>query len=96
MTTNTIGANGIETDSREASADVLKIKQVIVDKLGVDASVLVNKAAFADDLGVDSLDVFELIIELEREFDITIPTEEAEKLLTVGSVISYIMTHKKI
>ena len=93
MTADTIGTNGT---GMETAADVLKIKRVIVDKLGVDESVLVNKASFADDLGVDSLDVFELIIELEKEFDITVPAEGAEKLLTVGSVISCISKHKKI
>jgi len=68
----------------------LRIKKIMVDKLGLHESQLTDSAGFVYDLGVDSLDVMELQIELEKEFDITIPTEKAEKLATVGALIHYI------
>ena len=67
-----------------------KIKKIIVDKLGVDESEVTSEASFTNDLGADSLDTVELIMEFEKEFDISIPDEEAEKILTVGEVISYL------
>jgi len=67
-----------------------KIKKIIVDKLGVDESEVTNEASFTNDLGADSLDTVELIMEFEKEFDISIPDEEAEKIQTVGEVISYL------
>lgn len=73
------------------SADVLdKVKSVIADKLEVEPSKITPEANFTDDLGADSLDVVELVMALEEEFDIEIPDEEAEKLTTVQSVIDYI------
>jgi acyl carrier protein len=73
------------------SADVLdKVKAVISDKLEVEASKITPEANFTDDLGADSLDVVELVMALEEEFDIEIPDEEAEKLQTVQAVIDYI------
>ena len=72
-------------------ADVAdKIKKIIVDKLGVDESEVTNDASFTNDLGADSLDTVELIMEFEKEFDISIPDEEAEKIQTVGQVIDYL------
>ncbi len=72
-------------------ADVAtKIKKIIVDKLGVDESSVTNDASFTNDLGADSLDTVELIMEFEKEFDISIPDEDAEKIQTVGDVISYL------
>ena len=72
-------------------ADVAeKIKKIIVDKLGVDESEVTNEASFTNDLGADSLDTVELIMEFEKEFDISIPDEEAEKIQTVGQVIDYL------
>ncbi len=67
-----------------------KVKQIIVDKLGVDASEVTNEASFTNDLGADSLDTVELIMEFEKEFDISIPDEEAEKITTVGMAISFL------
>jgi len=67
-----------------------KVKQIIVDKLGVDDSEITNEASFTNDLGADSLDTVELIMEFEKEFDISIPDEEAEKIQTVGMAISYL------
>tara|TARA_B100000497_G_C7694975_1_gene424101 strand:- start:822 stop:1055 length:234 start_codon:yes stop_codon:yes gene_type:complete len=71
-----------------------KIKKIIVDKLGVDESEVTNEASFTNDLGADSLDTVELIMEFEKEFDISIPDEEAEKIQTVGEVINYLNSTK--
>jgi len=68
-----------------------KINQHIIDKLGVEESVVQDDASFADDLGADSLDVFELLAEIEKDFDIKIPDEDAERLRTVGALKNYIM-----
>lgn len=67
-----------------------KIKSVIVDQLGVDESQVTMEASFADDLGADSLDVVDLIMGIEQEFDIEIPDEDAEKISTVGDAVNYI------
>ena len=67
-----------------------KVKAIIVDKLGVDESEVTNDASFTNDLGADSLDTVELIMEFEREFDLSIPDEKAEGIATVGMAIEYI------
>jgi acyl carrier protein len=67
-----------------------KVKAIIVDKLGVDETEVTNEASFTNDLGADSLDTVELIMEFEKEFDLAIPDDEAEKILTVGEAISHI------
>ena len=67
-----------------------KVKEVIMDKLGVDEDKIKIEASFVDDLGADSLDTVELIMQLEEEFGMEIPDEEAEKLTTVGSAVDYI------
>lgn len=67
-----------------------KVKAIIVDKLGVDESEVTNDASFTNDLGADSLDTVELIMELEKEFDIQIPDDEAEGIATVGDAISFV------
>ena len=67
-----------------------KVKQIIVDKLGVDESEVTMEASFTNDLGADSLDTVELIMEFEKEFDIQIPDDQAENIATVGQAISYI------
>ncbi len=73
------------------SADVLaKVQAVVSDKLEVDAEKITPAANFTDDLGADSLDVVELVMALEEEFNVEIPDEEAEKLQTVQSVVDYI------
>ena len=71
-----------------------KVTEIIVDKLGVDESSVVPAASFTNDLGADSLDTVELIMELEKQFDITIPDEEAEKITTVQDALDYIAAHK--
>ncbi|HEY8366183.1 MAG TPA: acyl carrier protein [Bacteroidia bacterium] len=67
-----------------------KVKAIIVDKLGVDESEVTENASFTNDLGADSLDTVELIMEFEKEFEIAIPDEQAEKIGTVGDAIKYI------
>ena len=71
-----------------------KIKDVIIDKLGVDETAITEEAHFVNDLGADSLDTVELIMEFEEEFSIEIPDEEAENITTVTSAIKYIDEHK--
>lgn len=72
-----------------------RVKAIIVDKLGVDENEVTETAEFTKDLGADSLDTVELIMDFEKEFDITIPDEEAEKIATVGDAISYIEAAQK-
>lgn len=72
-----------------------KVRMVIVEKLGVEESEVTKESSFVDDLGADSLDNVELIMELEKEFDLTIPDEEAEKITTVGEAVAYIEQHAK-
>ncbi|MDO5395098.1 MAG: acyl carrier protein [Bacteroidales bacterium] len=67
-----------------------RVKAIIVDKLGVDEGQVTESAAFTTDLGADSLDTVDLIMEFEKEFDIKIPDEQAEKIQTVGDAIKYI------
>ena len=70
-----------------------RVKNVIVDQLSVDADEVTLEASFVDDLCADSLDVVELIMGLETEFDIEIPDEDAEKISTVGDAVEYIKSH---
>lgn len=70
-----------------------RVKSVIVDQLGVDEDAVTLEATFVDDLDADSLDVVELIMGLETEFDLEIPDEEAEKIKTVGDAVDYIKNH---
>lgn len=71
-----------------------KVKKIIVDRLGVDESEVTNEASFTNDLGADSLDTVELIMEFEKEFETSIPDEDAEKITTVGQAITYIEAQK--
>ena len=71
-----------------------KVKDIIVEQLGVDESEVVMEASFIDDLGADSLDIVELIMALEEEFDLEIPDKEAEKIATVGDAVEYIKAHQ--
>ncbi|MFC2113789.1 acyl carrier protein [Bacteroidota bacterium] len=72
-----------------------KVKAIIVEKLGVDESEVTHEASFTNDLGADSLDTVELIMEFEKEFNVSIPDEQAEKIGTVGQAISYLETELK-
>jgi acyl carrier protein len=72
-------------------ADVLeRVTKIVVDRLGVDEAEVKVEARFKDDLGADSLDVVELVMELEDEFDMEISDEDAEKIVTVGDAVNYI------
>ena len=72
-----------------------RVIAIIVDKLGVQESEVTPTASFTNDLGADSLDTVELIMEFEKEFNIAIPDDQAEKIVTVGDAISYIETNVK-
>lgn len=72
-----------------------KVKAIIVDKLGVDESEVTPEASFTNDLGADSLDTVELIMEFEKEFGVSIPDEEAQKISTVGDAIAHVEALKK-
>ncbi len=67
-----------------------KVKAIIVDKLNVEETEVTNEASFTNDLGADSLDTVELIMEFEKEFGISIPDDQAEKITTVGDAVAYI------
>ena len=70
-----------------------KVKRIIVEQLGVAETAVTMEASFIDDLGADSLDIVELIMALEEEFDIEIPDADAEKVVSVGDVVDYIKDH---
>ena len=71
-----------------------KVKEIIVEKLGVDEAEITPEANFTKDLGADSLDTVELIMEFEKAFEISIPEEEAQKIATVGDAVKYIEAQK--
>lgn len=71
-----------------------KIKELIVDSLGIEEDQITMEASFKEDLKVDSLDLFEMVMSLEDEFGVEIPTEELENMVTVGDVVNYIEEHK--
>ena len=72
-----------------------RVNAIIVDKLGVDESEVTPEASFTNDLGADSLDTVELIMEFEKEFNISIPDEQAENITTVGDAITYLEQNVK-
>lgn len=71
-----------------------RVKNIICDQLAVEAEKVTDTASFIDDLGADSLDIVELVMTMEEEFELDIPDEDAEKMKTVGDVVSYIKTKK--
>lgn len=72
-----------------------KVKSIIADQLGVGEDEIKPESSFIEDLGADSLDIVELVMAMEEEFEIEIPDEEAENIKTVGDAVNYINTHKK-
>ena len=72
-----------------------QIKKMVADNLGVEESKITENASFKDDLGADSLDLFELTMALEDEYGIEIPSEDLEKIVTVGDVVEYVNAHKE-
>jgi acyl carrier protein len=77
-----------------ADDTMAKVKEVIVDQLNVDEGDVTETATFIDDLGADSLDLVELVMALEEDFDISIPDEEVESIRTVGDAVAYIEQHR--
>lgn len=72
-----------------------KIKELVADNLGVDAATITENSSFKEDLGADSLDLFELVMTLEEEYEIEIPTDDLEQIVTVEDVVNYINEHKE-
>ena len=72
-----------------------QIKKMVAENLGVEESQITEKSSFKDDLGADSLDLFELTMALEDEYGIEIPSEDLEKIVTVGDVVEYVNAHKE-
>jgi acyl carrier protein len=88
-------SEGCETPIEDDMSNVEeKVKDIIVEELGVEREKLTSEASFMEDLGADSLDTVELVMAFEKEFDIDIPDEDAEKLRTVGDAMNYL--HEKI
>lgn len=71
------------------------IKKLVAENLGIEEETITENASFKEDMGVDSLDLFELVMALEEEYDLEIPMEDLEKLNTVGEVAAYIQAHKE-
>ena len=72
-----------------------KIREMIAENLNIEKSTITEEASFKEDLGVDSLDLFELVMALEEEFGVEIPTEDLEELTTVGAVVKYVESHQE-
>ena len=72
-----------------------RVKKVIADQLGLDVNEITMESSFVDDLGADSLDIVELIMALEEDFEIEIPDEDAEKITSVGNIVDYIKAHNE-
>ena len=85
----------INLNSKVMSEIAERVKAIIVDKLSVEESEVTNEASFTNDLGADSLDTVELIMEFEKEFNISIPDDQAEKITTVGDAIKYVEDNVK-
>lgn len=86
-----------ETRSPDANRDRVRseVVDIISNRLGVGKEQITDQTTFQEDLGADSLDVVELVMELEEKFKIQIPDEEAEKIKTVGAAVEYVVTHQK-
>ena len=82
-------------NSKEMSEIASKVKSIIVEKLGVEESEVTHEASFTNDLGADSLDTVELIMEFEKEFNVSIPDDQAENIQTVGQAITYLEENVK-
>ena len=80
----------MEEEVKKSASVEDRVKKIIAEQLGVDEEEVIPEASFVDDLGADSLDTVELVMAFEEEFDIEIPDEDAEKILTVGKAMDYI------
>ena len=85
----------LKAHRNEMSEIADKVKSIIIEKLGVDEAEVTTEASFTNDLGADSLDTVELIMEFEKEFNVSIPDDQAENIQTVGQAISYLEEHAK-
>jgi len=91
LTANCISLHRVLTKILSKMSEIAsKVKSIIIDKLGVEESEVTHEASFTNDLGADSLDTVELIMEFEKEFNISIPDDQAENIATVGDAISYL------
>lgn len=72
-----------------------KVKDIVVEQLGISEDIVTMQATFVDDLAADSLDIVELIMQIEEEFKLEIPDTDAEKIVTIGDVVTYIQSHKE-
>lgn len=91
LTANSISLHRVLTKILSKMSEIAsKVKSIIIDKLGVEESEVTHEASFTNDLGADSLDTVELIMEFEKEFNISIPDDQAENIATVGDAISYL------
>ena len=88
------GPPGPREETQEMASVEDKVKSIIVEQLGISEDEVKPEASFIDDLGADSLDIVELVMAMEEEFEIEIPDEEAENIKTVGDAINYISQHK--
>jgi acyl carrier protein len=86
---------GKETDMAVREEITARVKSIVVEQLGVDAEKVVPEALFVEDLGADSLDIVELIMALEEEYDMEIPDEDAEKIGSVNDVIQYVLSKQE-
>ena len=85
----------VKTNMRRRTKHVRTDQKMVADNLGVEESKITENASFKDDLGADSLDLFELTMALEDEYGIEIPSEDLEKIVTVGDVVEYVNAHKE-
>lgn len=88
-------ALGFNKITKKMSEIAQKVKSIIIDKLGVEESEVTPEASFTNDLGADSLDTVELIMEFEKEFNLSIPDDQAENISTVGQAIAYLEENVK-
>jgi acyl carrier protein len=85
----------VEVEGIMASSVLDRVRERVAHQLGVESETIMRESSFVEDLGADSLDVVELVMALEEEFEIEIPDEQAEKIVTVGDAVKYIESHAK-
>ena len=86
--------DGMVNSRKENKIMLEKVKEIVAESLNVEESTLSETTSFKEDLGADSLDLFEMVMALEEEFEVEIPTEDLEQITTVGDVVKYIESHK--
>lgn len=88
------GRENIFKKERKRETMLEKIKEIVADSLNADVETLTEETSFKDDLGADSLDLFEMVMAFEEEFDVEIPSEDLEQINTIGDVVKYLEAHK--